>query len=83
MSKSCLIVAALLFVLLILHASPWVYFTDGKTIPAHLFGVKKGGHYLTLEAEFWTCVLIGLTVAFLGEGVCRGCCRSDRTAAVR
>jgi len=82
MSKPYLIFAGLLFVLLILHASPWVYFTDGETIPARLFDVN-GGHYLTLEAEVWTCVLIGLTVAFLGEGVFRGCCRSDRTAAVR
>jgi hypothetical protein len=81
MGKSHLIVAAVFAVLLILHASPWVYFVDVQTLPAQLFG-ENGGHYLTLEAELWTCLLAGVALAFLGEGLCRGCCGRKKTVTI-
>ncbi len=81
MGKSHLFVAAVLLVLLILHVSPWVYFTDVQTIPQALFE-ENGGHYLTLEAELWTWLLAGLTLAFLGAGLCRGCCARKKTISV-
>ena len=61
MNKGYLTCAIVLFVLLILHWSPWTMFTGGKPLSALL--VKDNwGHYLMLDRELWSCLLAGLSL---------------------
>jgi len=62
-----LIGASIALVVLILHWSPWRYF-GVEGIPEMIFQ-ENGGHYLTLEREFWTCVFTSITLAFGIEGL--------------
>ena len=67
------ILAIVTLVLLIIHWSPWIYFMDdAKPLPEVWFSSQlkdTGTHYFELERTFWTALLGGFFVAFLGEAL--------------
>lgn len=71
MGKGYFIAAAVVFLVWLLHTSPWVYLgVGGKPLP-EVFNLLHQGHYGFLERAFWSALLAGLTLSLLGEGYLR------------
>jgi hypothetical protein len=75
MGKVCVVFGILFVVLWVVHTSPWIYLASGgtfldKPLPEAL-GLVPHTHYFGLERAFWSAILAGLALSFLGEGFSR------------
>lgn len=68
MGRGYLIAALLVFLVWLVHTSPWIYFGLGSEPLPEQLRIVPHTHYLSLERAFWSAILFGLALALLGEG---------------
>jgi hypothetical protein len=68
MGKLCIAAGVLVFLVWLVHTSPWIYFGLGHEPLLVRYEIVPHTHYLNLERSLWSAILFALAIGLLGEG---------------